>query len=227
MLSFVATASRKASYRIGTSSQSQYHQLGKTVNAQKLIVRASKSRRLAMEQRNYSSSSDYLNTITTIDCNYMERPDYASAYLVTNGKHAAFIDNNTYQCVPSLMKALEDQGLAPENVDYIIITHVHLDHAGATGVLAELCPNATVLAHPVRGSLFSYLNCSFQILTLILYHFIRFRELLVMLLIRQGSNKVRDKFTEMRPSMLSTAASSRFLRVRFFHLCLCTYFIAL
>lgn len=103
-----------------------------------------------MDQRNYSSSADYLKTITTIDCHYMERADYATAYLVTNGSHAAFIDNNTNHCVPTLMKSLEDQGLTPEQVDYIIITHVHLDHAGATGALAELCPNATVLAHPVR-----------------------------------------------------------------------------
>jgi glyoxylase-like metal-dependent hydrolase (beta-lactamase superfamily II) len=99
-------------------------------------------------QRWLSSANDYLNAITTIDCGYMERNDYAYAYLLRNGKHAAFIDNNTNHCVPTMMQALADQGLQPENVDYIIITHVHLDHAGATGQLAELCPNAQVLAHP-------------------------------------------------------------------------------
>lgn len=80
----------------------------------------------------------------------MERNDFASAYLIHNGKKAAFIDNNTNHCVPTLMKSLEDTGYKPEDVEYIIITHVHLDHAGATSKLAELCPNATVLAHPVR-----------------------------------------------------------------------------
>jgi glyoxylase-like metal-dependent hydrolase (beta-lactamase superfamily II) len=101
-----------------------------------------------------------LKTITTIDCNYMERRDYASAYLVTNGNHAAFIDNNTNNSVPLMMQALEQQGLRPEHVDYIIITHVHLDHAGGTGLLAELCPNAKVLAHPVRTL---SLTCNFSL----------------------------------------------------------------
>lgn len=102
-------------------------------------------------QRWVSSGSNILDTITTIDCNYMERRDYAYSYLVRNGKHSAFIDNNTNHCIPKLMQTLSDQGLTPEDVQYIIITHVHLDHAGATGQLAELCPNAQVLAHPVRN----------------------------------------------------------------------------
>lgn len=99
-------------------------------------------------QRWASSGSNILDTITTIDCNYMERQDYAYSYLIRNGKHSAFIDNNTNHCIPKLMQTLSDQGLTPEDVQYIIITHVHLDHAGATGQLAELCPNAQVLAHP-------------------------------------------------------------------------------
>lgn len=106
-----------------------------------------------MASRAYSSSADYLKTITTIDCNYMERNDYASAYLVSNGSSAAFIDNNTNHCVPTLMNTLKEQGLGPENVKYIIVTHVHLDHAGGTGLLAELCPDATILAHPVRKAI--------------------------------------------------------------------------
>lgn len=50
--------------------------------------------------------------------------------------------------MPLLLEQLSRHGLGPEDVDQIIITHVHLDHAGATGRLARLCPNATVLAHP-------------------------------------------------------------------------------
>src|SRR5699024_856348 len=42
----------------------------------------------------------------------------------------------------------EEQGLTPEQVEYLIITHVHLDHAGGTSKLAKACPNATVVAHP-------------------------------------------------------------------------------
>lgn len=104
--------------------------------------------------RLYTSSIDYLNSISTIDCNYMERKDYANAYLIHENKFAAFIDNNTNHSVPILMKELKSKNLEPENVQYIIITHVHLDHAGGTSMLSELCPKATILAHEVCHELF-------------------------------------------------------------------------
>ncbi|EQA38106.1 metallo-beta-lactamase domain protein [Leptospira inadai serovar Lyme str. 10] len=86
-------------------------------------------------------------TVLTIDCGYIEE-GLACAYLVIEGDRAAFVENNTNYAVPKLLKILEDRGLKKESVDYIIITHVHLDHAGGTGELIKHCPNATVLAHP-------------------------------------------------------------------------------
>jgi len=87
-------------------------------------------------------------TVTTIDCHYLDRPEFAAAYLLVDGDEAAFIDNNTNHALPRLMAALAESGLAPEQVRYLIITHVHLDHAGGTSALARECPQATVLAHP-------------------------------------------------------------------------------
>ncbi|NBB91830.1 MAG: MBL fold metallo-hydrolase [Gammaproteobacteria bacterium] len=86
--------------------------------------------------------------IHTIDTHYLGRAEVAAAYLIVEGDRAAFVDNNTNDAVPRLLAALEEQGLAPEQVEYLIITHVHLDHAGGTSKLARACPNATVLAHP-------------------------------------------------------------------------------
>ncbi len=85
--------------------------------------------------------------IITIDCNYIV-PKFAAAFLMIEGDSAAFIENNTVHAQGYLLDALSDQGLTPEQVEYIIITHVHLDHAGGTSSLAEKCPNATVIAHP-------------------------------------------------------------------------------
>jgi glyoxylase-like metal-dependent hydrolase (beta-lactamase superfamily II) len=85
--------------------------------------------------------------VTTIDCNYI-MPQVAAAYLLHCGDKACFIDNNTNHCVPDLLKGLADSGYTPEQVEYIIITHVHLDHAGGTGLLLRHCPNAKVVAHP-------------------------------------------------------------------------------
>jgi glyoxylase-like metal-dependent hydrolase (beta-lactamase superfamily II) len=86
-------------------------------------------------------------SVQTIDCDYI-RPNFAAAYLLREGNRAAFIDNNTAHSVPLLLKALENSGLTPEQVDYVIITHVHLDHAGGSSALMKACPNAKLLAHP-------------------------------------------------------------------------------
>jgi glyoxylase-like metal-dependent hydrolase (beta-lactamase superfamily II) len=85
--------------------------------------------------------------IHTIDCNYLY-PRFAASYLVENSGRALFIDNNTTHSAPLLLKALSRAGLKPEAVEYLIITHVHLDHAGGTSALLRACPNAQVLAHP-------------------------------------------------------------------------------
>lgn len=87
-------------------------------------------------------------TVTTIDCHYLDRTEFAAAYLLVADDDVALIDNNTNHAVPHLLRALDDHGLQPEQVRYLIITHVHLDHAGATSTLAELCPAASVIAHP-------------------------------------------------------------------------------
>jgi glyoxylase-like metal-dependent hydrolase (beta-lactamase superfamily II) len=85
--------------------------------------------------------------ITTIDCDYL-LPRFAASYLVQEGEAALFIDNNTTHSVPLLLKALKKSGLTPEQVRYVIITHVHLDHAGGSSALMKACPNAVLLAHP-------------------------------------------------------------------------------
>jgi glyoxylase-like metal-dependent hydrolase (beta-lactamase superfamily II) len=85
--------------------------------------------------------------IQTIDCQYLF-PQFAAAYLKTAGDEAFFVDNNTTHSVPLLLDALKRASLRPEQVRYVIITHVHLDHAGGTSALIKACPNATLLAHP-------------------------------------------------------------------------------
>ncbi len=87
------------------------------------------------------------NSVVTVDCNYM-MPQFAAAYLIVECDRAAFVDNNTAFAVPLLIDALEARGLRPEQVEYAIITHLHLDHAGGTSALLDRCPNAVVIAHP-------------------------------------------------------------------------------
>lgn len=85
--------------------------------------------------------------VITIDCEYLQ-PRFAAAYLLVEEGRAAFIENNTAHSVPLLLDALRGAGLTPRQVEYLIVTHVHLDHAGGSSVLMRACPDATLLAHP-------------------------------------------------------------------------------
>ncbi|MEM9533929.1 MAG: MBL fold metallo-hydrolase [Pseudomonadota bacterium] len=89
-----------------------------------------------------------MSDILTIDGNYDGRADMAAAYLLVDSGEGAFIDNVTSHAVPQMLEALTLAGLRPEDVRYLIITHVHLDHAGGTSSLLQRCPNAQVIAHP-------------------------------------------------------------------------------
>lgn len=79
-----------------------------------------------------------------------QRDDFDAAYLVVDDGRAAFIDTGTNHAVPRLLGALAHLGLAPDAVDWVIPTHVHLDHAGGVGLLMQSLPSARLLAHP-RG----------------------------------------------------------------------------
>jgi len=103
--------------------------------------------RSAFIQEEIMPSSSWPDSVKIIDTHYIKEEN-AAVYLLIEGDRAAFIDTNTTRSVPRLLTALQENGLTPEQVDYLIVTHVHLDHAGGTEALLEHCPNATVLAHP-------------------------------------------------------------------------------
>ncbi len=88
--------------------------------------------------------------IHTIDTGFV-RPHFDAAYLLVENARAAFIDCGTNYAVPNMLKALDAAGLAPANVDWLILTHVHLDHAGGAGELIAQLPNARLVVHP-RGA---------------------------------------------------------------------------
>lgn len=87
--------------------------------------------------------------ITAIDTEYV-RPRLDASHLILHGGRAAFVDTGTNSSVPNLLRALEALGVARDQVDLILVTHVHLDHAGGAGLLARALPQAKVVVHP-RG----------------------------------------------------------------------------
>jgi glyoxylase-like metal-dependent hydrolase (beta-lactamase superfamily II) len=80
-----------------------------------------------------------------------QRERFDAAYLLVQGGRAAFIDTGPAPALPRLLAALDALGLARGAVDWIIPTHVHLDHAGGVGTLLRELPAARVLVHP-RGA---------------------------------------------------------------------------
>lgn len=90
------------------------------------------------------------HAIHTIDTGF-HRPVFDAAYLLVHNGHAAFIDCGTRHSVPRLLDALRAAGLEPGAVDWLILTHVHLDHAGGVGELMTQLPNAQLVVHP-RGA---------------------------------------------------------------------------
>lgn len=88
--------------------------------------------------------------IVTIDTGF-QRPVFDAAYLIVENGRGAFIDCGTQHSIPAMLAALAAHGLQPGDVDWLILTHVHLDHAGGAGALMRVLPNARLAVHP-RGA---------------------------------------------------------------------------
>ena len=88
--------------------------------------------------------------VFAVDTEHVRREADAS-YLIVEGGHAAFVDTGTNRSVPNLLAALGALDIDVEQVDYVLLTHVHLDHAGGAGALMASLPRARAVVHP-RGA---------------------------------------------------------------------------
>lgn len=88
--------------------------------------------------------------ITIIDLMESGVPGRTGCYVIKSGK-IAIIETGSSLGAPYIIAGLEKMGISPERVDYIIVTHIHLDHAGGVGYILPQFPNATVVVHP-RGA---------------------------------------------------------------------------
>lgn len=88
--------------------------------------------------------------IVAIDTEYA-RPMQDASHLIIEDGHAAFVDTGVNDSVPLLLAALQQQDLDPGDVDFVFLTHIHLDHAGGAGLLMQHLPNARCVIHP-RGA---------------------------------------------------------------------------
>ena len=97
-----------------------------------------------------STVIDYGRGVSAIDGAYL-RPLLMAVHAIVEGDRAAIVDPGTNSSVPLTLEALAAKGIRAEQVDYVILTHIHLDHAGGSGLLMRALPNATLTVHP-RGA---------------------------------------------------------------------------
>jgi glyoxylase-like metal-dependent hydrolase (beta-lactamase superfamily II) len=88
--------------------------------------------------------------ITAIDHNLLNLPGVGVSYVV-RGESIALIETGTSLTVPHTLAGLERLGIRPEQVDHILCTHIHMDHAGGAGYLAAALPRAKVYIHSMTG----------------------------------------------------------------------------
>lgn len=93
---------------------------------------------------------DYEYGISAIDAQF-HRPRRAAIHLIVENGSAALIDTGTAFSIPGVVESLIQKSTAIEDVAYIILTHIHLDHAGGASECMRLFPNAKLIVHP-RGA---------------------------------------------------------------------------
>jgi glyoxylase-like metal-dependent hydrolase (beta-lactamase superfamily II) len=94
--------------------------------------------------------TSFADGITAVDTEYV-RPQMDASHIVAAGGRAAIVDTGPNTAVPLILAALGKLDLAPDSVDLLFLTHVHLDHAGGAGALMRALPNAVCVVHP-RGA---------------------------------------------------------------------------
>ncbi|MBT2582175.1 MBL fold metallo-hydrolase [Planococcus sp. ISL-109] len=88
--------------------------------------------------------SERIQLIDGFDLGLKER---TGSYVIQE-KDITIIETGPSPSVQHVKEGLKELGIALESVRYIIVTHIHLDHAGGAGLLLQDCPNATLIVHP-------------------------------------------------------------------------------
>jgi glyoxylase-like metal-dependent hydrolase (beta-lactamase superfamily II) len=87
--------------------------------------------------------------IETVDLDFMGTRRVIASYLLLGDGGAVIVETGPTTCLDRLTAGLEKHGVSNDDVRGVFLTHIHLDHAGASGHLSELLPNATFYVHEV------------------------------------------------------------------------------
>ena len=85
--------------------------------------------------------------VITLDLNFQGRQHAIASYLIRQGDAVVLVESGPGSTLPALEAGLAQEGLSPRDVTHVLLTHIHLDHAGASGWLAQ--QGATIYVHPI------------------------------------------------------------------------------
>jgi len=94
-----------------------------------------------------SEISEVAENVYLIDAEEAFIPNLTAAYFV-NEDRKALIDTGPPSSATAILKAIRLLGVDSKEVSHIVVTHIHLDHAGGAGALVKEMPYAKVLVHP-------------------------------------------------------------------------------
>ena len=86
----------------------------------------------------------FADGITAVDTEYV-RPQMDASHVVAVGSRAAIVDTGPNTAVPLILAALDELQIPRDSVEYLFLTHVHLDHAGGAGLLMQNLPRAKLV----------------------------------------------------------------------------------
>ncbi|HET8521856.1 MAG TPA: MBL fold metallo-hydrolase, partial [Thermomicrobiales bacterium] len=84
-----------------------------------------------------------------IDLGFRSREGVIGSFLLVGDDEVALIETGPATTLPALRAGIRDAGFAPADVNKVLVTHIHIDHAGASGVLARENPDLKVFVHPL------------------------------------------------------------------------------
>ncbi|WP_108669876.1 MBL fold metallo-hydrolase [Peribacillus acanthi] len=91
---------------------------------------------------------DLGNDIYLMDCYDLQRTGRTGTYVIKDENNITLIESSASPSIPYILDGLRELNISPENITYLIVTHIHLDHAGGAGLLLRECPNANIIVHP-------------------------------------------------------------------------------
>src|SRR6185437_7967168 len=84
-----------------------------------------------------------------LDHHFRGSPGVIASYLIGDNGALTLIETGPASTLETLLAGIRQAGFDPEDIERVVVTHIHLDHAGGAGSLLRVLPRARLYVHPV------------------------------------------------------------------------------